>query len=111
MALLRNPFSLTPGFEGPKQPPGNKPEYDKDPETWTAPFVIATINTRNVHRSNFLMEFPYGKTFVYDEMMLAGPGEKGEPQQGLLLVPTQRWAVRAAQSPAKVEGRTRIRVL
>ena len=78
VALLKNPFSLTPRFEGPKQPPGNKPEYDEDLETWTAPFVMATINTRNVHRSNFLMEFPYGKTFVYDEMMVAGPGEKGE---------------------------------
>jgi short subunit dehydrogenase-like uncharacterized protein len=45
---------------------------------WVAPFVMATINTRNVHRSNLLMGFPYGKEFVYDEMMLAGPGEKGE---------------------------------
>lgn len=44
----------------------------------SAPFVMATINTRNVHRSNLLMGFPYGKEFVYDEMMLAGPGEKGE---------------------------------
>ena len=78
VALLKNPFSLTPGFEGPKQPPGNKPQYDEDLETWSAPFVMATINTRNVHRSNFLMDFPYGKTFVYDEMMVAGPGEKGE---------------------------------
>jgi short subunit dehydrogenase-like uncharacterized protein len=25
-----------------------------------------------------LMGFPYGKQFVYDEMMLTGPGEKGE---------------------------------
>jgi short subunit dehydrogenase-like uncharacterized protein len=40
--------------------------------------VMATINTRNVHRSNLLMGFPYGQDFVYDEMMLAGPGEKGE---------------------------------
>jgi short subunit dehydrogenase-like uncharacterized protein len=39
---------------------------------------MATINTRNVHRSNVLMGFPYGRDFVYDEMMLTGPGEKGE---------------------------------
>ena len=39
---------------------------------------MATINTRNVHRSNLLMGFPYGKDFVYDEMMLTGAGEKGE---------------------------------
>lgn len=78
VALLRNPFALTPGFEGPKQPPGNRPVFDQDLDTWTAPFVMANINTRNVHRSNFLLGFPYGQDFVYDEMMLAGPGEQGE---------------------------------
>jgi len=78
VALLRNPFALTPGFEGPKQPPGNKPLYDGDLESWTTPFVMANINTRNVHRSNMLMGFPYGRDFVYDEMVLTGPGEQGE---------------------------------
>jgi short subunit dehydrogenase-like uncharacterized protein len=78
VALLRNPFALTPGFEGPRQPPGNKPLLDPDLGAWTAPFVMATINTRNVHRSNMLMGFPYGKDFVYDEMVLTGPGEQGE---------------------------------
>ena len=78
VALLKNPFALTPGFEGPKQPPGNKPLFDSDLDAWTAPFVMSTINTRNVHRSNLLMGFPYGRDFVYDEMVLTGPGEKGE---------------------------------
>lgn len=78
VALLKNPFALTPGFDGPKQPPGNKPLFDDDLGMWVAPFVMSTINTRNVHRSNFLMDFPYGRDFVYDEMMLAGPGDKGE---------------------------------
>jgi short subunit dehydrogenase-like uncharacterized protein len=76
--LLRSPFALTPGFEGPKQPPGNRPVFDQELDSWTTPFVMATINTRNVHRSNLLMGFPYGQDFVYDEMMLTGPGEKGE---------------------------------
>jgi short subunit dehydrogenase-like uncharacterized protein len=78
VALLRNPFVLTPGFEGPKQPPGNRPVFDQDLNAWTAPFVMSTINTRSVHRSNLLMGFPYGKDFIYDEMVLTGPGEKGE---------------------------------
>ena len=78
VALLKNPFSLTPGFEGPKQPPGNRPVYDEELKTWTAPFVMANINTRNVHRSNLLLGFPYGKDFVYDEMVITGPGEQGE---------------------------------
>jgi short subunit dehydrogenase-like uncharacterized protein len=78
VAQLQNPFLLTPGFEGAKQPRGNKPLMDEDLGSWTAPFVMATINTRNVHRSNLLMNFPYGKDFVYDEMVLTGPGEQGE---------------------------------
>ena len=80
VALLRSPFALTPAFEGPKQPPGNKPLFDQDLDAWTAPFVMSTINTRSVHRSNFLTDFPYGRDFVYDEMVLTGPGEKGEAE-------------------------------
>jgi short subunit dehydrogenase-like uncharacterized protein len=78
VAILNNPFALTPGFEGPKQPRGNKPAYEDDLKSWAAPFMMALINTRNVHRSNMLMGFPYGREFVYDEMVLTGPGEKGE---------------------------------
>jgi short subunit dehydrogenase-like uncharacterized protein len=78
VAILKNPFALTPEFQGPKQPPGSKPLYEEDLQSWSAPFMMATINTRNVHRANLLMGFPYGKEFVYDEMVLTGPGEKGE---------------------------------
>ena len=76
LTLLRDPFALTPGFSGPKQPSGNKPEFDAELGSWAAPFVMAAINTRNVHRSNYLMDKSYGADFVYDEMMLTGPGEK-----------------------------------
>jgi short subunit dehydrogenase-like uncharacterized protein len=85
IALLKNPFVLTPGFEGPKQPPGNKPAFDGDIDAWTAPFVMSTINTRSVHRSNLLMGFPYGRDFVYDEMVMTGPGEKGEANARLVV--------------------------
>jgi short subunit dehydrogenase-like uncharacterized protein len=78
IAILNDPFALTPGFTGPRQPRGNKPAYEEDLQSWAAPFMMALINTRNVHRSNALMGFPYGKEFVYDEMVLTGPGEKGE---------------------------------
>jgi short subunit dehydrogenase-like uncharacterized protein len=85
VAMLQNPFVLTPGFEGPKQPRGNKPLLDEDIGVWTAPFAMATINTRNVHRSNMLLSFPYGKDFVYDEMVMTGPGEQGEADAKKLL--------------------------
>lgn len=75
---LRNPFSLTPGFDGPKQPHGMKPYEDEATGSWVAPFVMAPINTRNVHRSNFLMGHAYGPDFVYEEMMMTGPGERGK---------------------------------
>jgi len=78
VAILNDPFALTPSFSGTKQPKGNKPVYEEDMQSWTAPFTMALINTRNVHRSNMLMGFPYGKEFIYDEMVLTGPGEKGE---------------------------------
>ncbi len=76
--VLRNPFSLTPGFTGADQPRGDKPVFDDVLQSWIAPFVMASINTKNIHRSNMLMGHSYGTDFVYDEMMLTGPGEKGE---------------------------------
>lgn len=78
IASLMNPFALTPGFEGPQQPDGMHPAYDDALQSWAAPFVMATINTKNIHRSNFLLKHPYGESFAYDEMLLTGPGEQGE---------------------------------
>jgi len=75
---LRNPFALTPGFQGPEQPHGMKPEFDPAVDAWVAPFIMAAINTRNVHRSNALLGHAYGTDFVYCEMLIAGPGERGE---------------------------------
>ncbi len=76
--LLMDPFALTPDFSGPEQPAGMTPLYEEDLGSWSAPFVMATINTKNIHRSNFLLEHAYGENFVYDEMMLTGPGDDGE---------------------------------
>jgi len=39
---------------------------------------MATINTKNIHRSNLLLGHAYGIDFVYDEMLLTGPGDSGE---------------------------------
>jgi short subunit dehydrogenase-like uncharacterized protein len=75
---LRNPFALAEGFEGPGQPTGMIPMYEADLDKWAAPFVMAPINTKNVHRTNFLLGHPYGQDFQYDEMMLTSPGEAGK---------------------------------
>lgn len=76
--VLINPFSLCEGFQGPEQPAGNKPIFEDDLNAWSAPFIMAVINTKNIHRSNAVMGHAYGKDFVYDEMFLTGPGDKGE---------------------------------
>lgn len=76
--LLKSSFALTPGFEGPHQPTGLVPEYDPATGTWTAPFVMAPINTKNVHRTNFLMGHQWGADFVYDEMLMTTIGDAGK---------------------------------
>jgi short subunit dehydrogenase-like uncharacterized protein len=76
--VLMNPFSLTEGFTGPEQPSGMEPIFEEDLKSWSAPFMMATINTKNIHRSNYLLGHEYGDDFVYDEMLLTGPGEQGE---------------------------------
>ena len=76
--VLRNPFALAEGFEGPGQPTGMVPMYEADLDKWAAPFVMAPINTKNVHRTNFLLGHPYGEDFQYDEMVLTSPGDAGK---------------------------------
>ena len=78
VGYLTNPFSLSADFDGPPQPAGNKPEYDESLGSWATNFVMAPINTKNVHRTNHLLGQAYGADFVYDEMVLTGPGEQGE---------------------------------
>lgn len=75
--LLTDPFALTPGHSGPHQPSGLLPEFDTTINAWVAPFIMATINTKNVHRTNFLLGQPWGD-MVYDEMVVAGLGDMGK---------------------------------
>jgi short subunit dehydrogenase-like uncharacterized protein len=77
-AVLANPFALTPGFVGPAQPDGDTPYEDKVAGSWVGPFMMAGINTKAVHRTNFLTGHPWGTGFQYDEMqMLDGPPKEG----------------------------------
>lgn len=78
IGILTNPFALTEGFTGPEQPAGAAPQYDEELGSWSAPFIMAPINTKNIHRSNFLLGHRYGEDFRYDEMLLTGDGEQGK---------------------------------
>jgi len=72
--LMFNPFALTPGFTGPAQPTGMDKHLDPDLGQEVGPFMMATINTKNVHRSNLLQGHPWGADFTYDEMSVVVPG-------------------------------------
>ena len=79
LKLLGSSFALTPGFEGPKQPRMSLPYHDASVDAWVAPFIMAPINTKNVHRTNFLLGHRYGTDFRYDEMVVVpGLGEIGK---------------------------------
>ncbi|HRH91713.1 MAG TPA: saccharopine dehydrogenase NADP-binding domain-containing protein [Agitococcus sp.] len=74
--VMANPYALCPpsNQQKPKQPNLQFAQYDKDAGAWSAPFVMAGINTKVVHRSNALSNYAYGTQFIYDETMLTGKG-------------------------------------
>ena len=61
--LMIDPFALTPGFRGPEQPSGMAVEHDPDLGAEVGPFMMAMINTKNVHRSNALLGPSVGDGF------------------------------------------------
>lgn len=78
LALLFDPFALTPGFAGPEQPRGDKTRRDDALGVDVGPFMMAAINTKNVHRSNYLAGHPWGTNVTYDEMAIIQPGAQTE---------------------------------
>jgi short subunit dehydrogenase-like uncharacterized protein len=74
---MANPFALTPGFQGPAQPEGDTAQFDDWADGWSGPFVMAAINTKNVHRTHALRGHPWGTGFLYDERQQTGPGTSG----------------------------------
>ncbi len=76
---LINPYSICPPRDGVsvRQHAVKSAEYDADFASWLAPFVMAAINERVVHRSNALSAQAYGSQFRYDEALLTGDGWSG----------------------------------
>ncbi len=52
-------------------------EHSEELDTWFGPFVMATVNTRVVRRSNALTDWAYGRRFRYREVMDFGSGIVG----------------------------------
>ena len=76
---LKDPYSLCPaGHEFSAQQNDVKVAYDSAFDSWIAPFIMAAINTRVVHRSNALSGNSYGTQFKYEEAMATGTGARGK---------------------------------
>jgi short subunit dehydrogenase-like uncharacterized protein len=77
--IAGDPYALDPGREtrGPDGADQMGVRWDVESGRWTAPFLMAAINTRIVRRSNALLGYAYGKDFRYSEAMSFGSGVKG----------------------------------
>lgn len=77
--ILVDPYGLNPPGEreGPDERDQQGVRFDEVANTWTAPFVMAGINTRVVRRSNALLDYPYGRDFRYREAVMMGKGASG----------------------------------
>lgn len=60
--------------------------HDELTGRWTAPFVMASFNTRIVRRSNALTDWSYGRDFRYDEVTDVGTGPLGAVRASLTAV-------------------------
>lgn len=77
--ILVDPYALNPPGErsGPDRRDQTGVLYDEQAGTWTAPFIMAGINTKIVRRSNALTGYPWGRDFQYSEAVMTGPGVTG----------------------------------
>ena len=87
--ILNNPYGLNPINEqsGPDKKDLKSVEYDNEAKSWIAPFVMAGINTKIVRRSNALLNYKYGNSFLYSEAVLVGNGILGKIKGYLSLIP------------------------
>jgi short subunit dehydrogenase-like uncharacterized protein len=77
--LLARPYSLNPDPSERGQDHGDQrgARYDAEGGTWTAPFVMASVNTRVVRRTHALLGYPWGRDFRYHEAVRTGSGPAG----------------------------------
>ena len=118
--IMADPYSLCPeghGGDAP-QPDSDLVKFETEFSSWSAPFVMAAINTRIVHRSNALFAEQgkgYGENFRYDEAVMTGSGFRGgatafgltAAMGGFLLgaaLPPTRWLLEQHVLPSPGEG-------
>ena len=77
--ILTDPYALNPNDQRGNADQRDQigPVFNPDAGVWTAPFVMAGVNTRVVRRSHALAGFPYGADFRYHEATITGAGIGG----------------------------------
>jgi short subunit dehydrogenase-like uncharacterized protein len=87
---MQNPYGLCPANQrrGVRQKNVTSPAYLDEAGSWVGPFIMASINTRIVHRSHALAGRPWGDDFRYDESMMLGDGLAGRLRAGALAAGT-----------------------
>jgi short subunit dehydrogenase-like uncharacterized protein len=115
--LLADPYALSPDRDAEPRlgPEGDLRGVRNDHELgmWVGPFVMGSINTRAVRRSNALQDWAYGSRFRYREVMGFGSGPLAAVQAGavaggvgalvvgLALTPTRSVLDRVLPSPGE----------
>jgi short subunit dehydrogenase-like uncharacterized protein len=100
---MGNPYGLNPVGEtrGPDGPDQKSVRWDPDVDSWTAPFVMAAINTRVVRRSNAVMDYRYGRDFRYDEAVMTGGGVAGSSRAASMTGGLAAFITAASIGPAR----------
>jgi short subunit dehydrogenase-like uncharacterized protein len=78
--LVGDPYALAPDRAHDRGPDGGDQlnvRFEPKIGAWTGPFLMASVNTRVVRRTNALLENAYGRDFRYSEAMSFGPGPRG----------------------------------
>jgi short subunit dehydrogenase-like uncharacterized protein len=79
LRVLADPYALNPEGErrGPDRADQRGIGFEAEARSWTAPFIMASVNTRVVRRSHALLGYPWGPDFRYREAVRTGPGAGG----------------------------------
>ncbi|MEO7326967.1 MAG: saccharopine dehydrogenase NADP-binding domain-containing protein, partial [Minicystis sp.] len=89
--LLADPYGLSPDRAHDLDTDGRDSlavQHDATLGIWTAPFVMAAINTRIVRRSNALTGHAYGKQFRYSEKLSFKGNARGLIQASMVTLGT-----------------------
>ena len=100
---MTDPYAICPAddYKRVRQPNVQGVQFDADFKRWLGPFVMATVNTRVVHRSHALQGYPWGEGFTYDEAMCTGVGAKGAVTAGVVAAGIAGVMIGSAFSPTR----------